>query len=93
MDQPTYETPLEAQVVDDPPQGGWREAVDNPWLVLVTLFCITAALGLPLLWMSRAFSRRSKTLLSIVVVLYTGLLFWVFWIIMYWSYTQIRDAL
>jgi hypothetical protein len=93
--QPSYDTPLEAVVIDAPetPRGGWREVVDNPWLVLGTLFFVTAALGLPVLWMSRAFSRTSKAILTVVVLLYTALLIYVFWLVMLWCYTRIADAL
>lgn len=94
MDRPTYDTPLDAQLVDSPPERGtWREMVDNPWLVLATLFFVTAVLGLPLLWMSRAFSRGTKWTLSVIVVLYTALLLSLFWVIMMWSYHRIADAL
>ena len=92
--QQSYDKPLDAPVVDEPDlRGSWREMVDNPWLVLGTLFFVTAALGLPVLWISRAFSRTNKIILSIVVLLYTALLLYVFWIVMVWCYTQIVDSL
>jgi hypothetical protein len=96
---PSPDSPLDALVVDEtiidqPAQrGGWREMIDNPWLVLATLFFVTAALGLPVLWISRAFSRTSKIILSVVVAFYTVLLLYVFWIVMVWCYTRIVDSL
>ena len=90
-----YDTPLDASVVDEPERrrSGLREMIDNPWLVLATLFFVTAALGLPVLWISRAFSRGSKILLTVVVLIYTALLLYVFWLVMWWSYTRIVDSL
>ena len=38
----------------------WREIIDNPWLMILMLFFVTAALGLPFLWMSRGFSRTGQ---------------------------------
>jgi hypothetical protein len=56
----------------------WRQALDNPWLMLVMLFFVTAALGLPFLWMSRGFSTLAKRVLTIVVLAYTVLILWAF---------------
>lgn len=70
-----------------------RGLVDNRWVVLGTLFGVTAALGLPLLWASRAFSTTSKIVWSVIVLLYTILILWLFWLVVVWSYTRIVDAL
>lgn len=67
--------------------------VDNPWIVLFLLFFVMAILGLPVLWKSRGFSTLSKLVLSVVVTLYTALLFWLFWLILVWCYTEITRAL
>jgi hypothetical protein len=56
---------------------------DNPWLILVLLFCVLGPFAFPLLWRSRAFSPLWKIILTIVV---TGLTIFVFWFI--WHYTQ-----
>ena len=40
------------------PRATWRDLVDHPWLLLATLFFVTAALGLPLLWISRGKANR-----------------------------------
>jgi hypothetical protein len=71
---------------DVPPR--WRQAIDNPWLMLVMLFFVTAALGLPFLWISRGFSRPAKIVLSVVVLLYTVLILWAFVAFMSWWWTN-----
>ena len=57
-----------------------RRALDNPWLIVAMLFFVTAALGLPLLWISRGFSPAAKVILSIVVTIYTVVILWAFWL-------------
>ena len=71
----------------------WRSLLDNRWIVLAGLFLVTGALGIPFLWIGRAFSTRMKILLSIVVTLYTALLLWLFWLVMLWSYHRISESL
>ncbi len=61
--------------------------------MLLMLFGVTAALGLPLLWKSRVFSRTEKIVWSVLVSLYTALIFWIFFKIMSWSYQRIADSL
>lgn len=73
-------------------QQSWRGLVDNPWIVLFLLFFVMAILALPLVWMSRAFSKPIKILLSVVAVGYTGLLFWLTWQVLLWSWTRIIDV-
>ena len=69
-----------------------QSLADNRWAVLACLFFVTGALGIPLLWLGRAFSTRMKILLSLVVILYTALLLWLFWLVMLWSYHRITDS-
>ena len=71
----------------------WRRALDNPWLMLAMLFFVTAALGLPFLWLSRGFSRAGKVVVTIAVLAWTALILWGFWLVMVWSYTRISNAL
>jgi len=83
---------------DTPPAGAKASAsskriIDNPYLILGMLFGVTAALGLPFLWVSRGFSTTMKVVWSIVVILYTLLLFWVFWLIMAWSISRIMNSM
>lgn len=73
--------------------GNWKDLVHNKWAVLATLFFVTAALGLPLLWKSRGFSRNEKILWTVVVLIYTGLVFWAFGAVMWWSYARISESL
>jgi hypothetical protein len=70
----------------------WRDLVDNPWLMIVTLFFVTAALGLPLLWISRGFSTFWKIVLTFAVLAWTALVFWVFFLIMAWCWSQLRPV-
>ncbi len=71
----------------------WRILIDTPWLMIVTLFFVTAALGLPFLWMSRGFSTLNKFLLTIAVLLWTALVLWVFYLIMAWCIPRIMEGL
>lgn len=91
--------PLDAEIVEvpvqsgPPPAQGLRTLIDNPWLLLGVLFFVTAALGLPLLWVSRGFSTGWKVVLTLAVLAWTALVFWVFFLIMAWCYSQIAEAL
>ena len=69
------------------------EAIDNPWVVLILLFFVMAILGLPVLWKSRGFSLPAKLGLSIVVTLYTGLLFWLVWLVFVWCWSVVSKEL
>ena len=92
------ETPLDATIEEpavatSPRPMGWRDAIDNPWLMLAMLFFVSAALGLPFLWISRGFSTLWKVVLTVVVLAWTVLILWLFWLVMVWSYTRVADAL
>ena len=87
---------------DDPPQVALGQTavrpqrvslLQNKWAVLAILFLATAALGLPLLWRCKTFSPRERVIWSIIVVVYTGLIFWAFSAVMMWSYGRIVEAL
>jgi hypothetical protein len=69
----------------------WREAIDNPWLMAALLFFVTAALGLPFLWISRGFSTVGKLLLTLAVLLWTLLVLWVFYLVMAWCLPRIVE--
>jgi hypothetical protein len=71
-------------------QPSWRDVVDTPWLMVVVLFFVTAALGLPFLWMSRAFSTGWKIILTFAVLAWTALVFWVFFLIMAWCWSRLE---
>jgi hypothetical protein len=92
------EQPVNAPVVESPPAAApraqtWRDIVDNPWLMIAMLFLVTAALGLPFLWISRGFSTFSKVVLTIAVLAWTALAIWLTWLVIVWSYTRVMDAL
>lgn len=46
----------------------------RPLWVLILLFLVLGPLGLPYLWRSEGFSRRSKIILTVLVLAYTALL-------------------
>lgn len=76
-----------------PVQPAWRNAVDNPWMVLALLFLVMAIFGLPILWMSRAFSTPMKVLLSVIVTLYTVALLGCTGAVLWWSWNTIQRSL
>lgn len=90
-DEPAVD-PLPLEDSNDETGASWKEMYDDPWLLLSMLFFVTAALGIPMLWKSRAFSPLGKVLLTVVVIAYTLLLFWLVWQVMLWSYNRVMDA-
>lgn len=67
--------------------------LNNPWMVLGLCFFALAIFGLPLIWKTRAFSTPVKWLVSIVMVIYTIAILWLFFLVMAWCWTRISDAL
>jgi hypothetical protein len=61
-------------VLESPPRG--LSVADNRWFVLFMLFFILGPLALPMLWRGRAFSRRGKWILTVLIALYTFLVLW-----------------
>jgi len=84
--------PLDAVIEPAKAPPSWREPIDNPWIMIMVLFFVTAALGLPFLWMSRGFSTFWKIVLTIAVLLWTALVFWVFYLIMAWCWSQLEPV-
>jgi hypothetical protein len=84
--------PLDAVVEEPKRPTSWRVLIDNPWIMILVLFFVTAALGLPFLWISRGFSTFSKIVLTIAVLLWTALVFWVFYLIMAWCWSQLEPV-
>jgi hypothetical protein len=76
-----HELPPPSQPVQQPTTPPWRQAVDNPWLVV------------PLLWMSRGFTKFWKVVLTIAVTAWTALILWFFWLIMVWCVDRIAGAI
>ena len=63
--------------------------IDNPYAVLAAVFFAMAILGIPLIWMCRAWSPATKAILTVVTLLYTILIFWLFWLIMVWVWGRL----
>ena len=84
---------LETAPHDRPSAATLSQLANNPWIVLATIFFATAAFGIPLIWISRAWSTRMKIVLTVVTILYTIFILWVFMLIMSWCYHRIRQAL
>ena len=75
--------PVDAEMVAGPPPSArkkLRDLADNYWLVLGMLFFVTLFLGLPVLWVSRGFSPLSKVLWTVLVLIWTGIVFWLFFL-------------
>ena len=87
--------PIEAEIVTRPASSlghKVRELMDNSWLVLGMLFFVTLFLGLPILWASRGFSPVSKFLWTLAVLIWTGIVFWAFYLVMYYFvYVPFKD--
>ena len=82
-DQPVNATVIEPTAAAASRAQTWRDVVDNPWLMIAMLFLVTAALGLPFLWISRGFSTFSKIVLTILVLAWTTLVLWLFWLVIW----------
>jgi hypothetical protein len=70
-----------------------RKLLDNPWAVLGLIFFAMMALGIPLIWQCRAFSLREKIFWTLAALLYTAVVFWLFYLVMSWAYHSIATSL
>jgi hypothetical protein len=84
--------PLDAAIEQPQSPSSWRNLIDNPWIMILGLFFVTAFLGLPFLWISRGFSTFWKIVLTVAVLLWTALVFWVFYLIMAWCWSQLEPV-
>lgn len=79
-----------------PPTATWTrsltELIDQPIIMLSFLFLAALFLGLPFLWKSRAFSASSKWVISVLVLLETVIVFWVFYRTMRWCLDRIAGS-
>lgn len=82
MPEPTSNEPAAAPA--RPEDTLARRALDNPWLMLGMLFGVTLFLGLPFLWISRGFTPLGKVLVTILVLVWTLIVFACFFGVMYW---------
>jgi hypothetical protein len=62
-------------------------------VVLACLFLAAGALGIPLIWVSRAFSKPVKVLLTVLVTAYTALMLWLIWLAILAFYRHVVSAL
>ena len=69
-----------------PAESALQQTLQSRLTVLGTLFLITGAIGLPLLWCSPVFTRLEKCLWSMATTLYTAALVGVTWTIVAWCY-------
>ncbi len=66
---------------------------DRGWFVLAIVFGAALFLGYPLLWRTRAFDRRTKVVLSLLVIVETIVVFGLFGVVMRWVYLRISESL
>ena len=90
----THQTQIESR----PPEAkstrhSWRDLVDRPRVLLAVLFFVTAAPGLPLLWISRGFSLTGKLVVTILVLVWTAVVLWGFYFVMAWCLPKIWESL
>jgi len=69
----------------------WQQTLNSRTAVLGTLFLVTGAIGLPMVWYSPVFSKVEKWFWSFMAIAYTSALIGVTWAIVYWCYRLFRD--
>jgi ABC-type multidrug transport system permease subunit len=79
LDSPSREPPSE-----------WEKFLSSKAYVLVVLFTVTAALGLPLLWWSPAFQTAERWFWAFVILTYTALLIVITLAIFWWAYDRLQ---
>ncbi|MDA8696997.1 hypothetical protein N9M41_00875 [Rhodopirellula sp.] len=89
-DRAGEDEPIDAELVDAAdPSSNHAFSIQSRLTVLAILFCVTGALGLPLLWMSDRFSSLERLVWSVVVTAYTILLIWGVVQICLWALAQV----
>lgn len=87
------DVPVDMLVDLEPEQAGGianqLRKYDKPWAILLVLFCVTGAFGLPLVWYSGSISKLNKFFLTILVSFYTALLLGGISALMVWVVQQI----
>jgi len=71
----------------------WERMLSNRRLILLILFCVTGAIGLPLLWISSGFSKTEKVLWSLANLVYTLALIALCIAICMWAYARVLQSL
>lgn len=74
------------------PQSQWEQLLSNRKWILLLLFCVTGCLGLPVLWLSYAFTTTEKIVWSIVSIAYTLMLIGACVGVIYWCYLRFQSA-
>lgn len=74
------------------PQSQWEQLLSNRKWILLLLFCVTGFLGLPVLWLSYAFTTTEKIVWSIVNIAYTLMLIGACAGVIYWCYLRFQNA-
>ncbi|MBM3963520.1 MAG: hypothetical protein FJ308_00400 [Planctomycetes bacterium] len=74
------------------PQSQWEQLLSSRKWVLLLLFCVTGFLGLPVLWLSYAFTTTEKIVWSIVNIAYTLMLIGACAGVIYWCYLRFQHA-
>ena len=76
-----------------PSQSALKTITASRPAVLAILFCVTGALGLPLLWKSPSFSKEEKTLWTVIVTIYTFALLCGTGTIVLWAYQSVMRSI
>jgi len=66
--------------------------LDNRWAVLAAIFFAMMFLGLPLLWRCPSFSKIEKLVWTLIVLIYSAVLLWVFYLVMAWCFGRISES-
>lgn len=61
--------------------------------ILTTVFLVAGILGLPLIYYSPVFNQKEKTLWTVIVLIYTAILFYILYRVAAWSYESITSVL
>jgi hypothetical protein len=64
--------------------------IDNRLYLLLMLFGASLVLGLPLLWYSRAYGWLGKTIVTLLLLVWTVIVFALFWWSLSWSLGRLR---
>ena len=82
-------TLVDAKAAPSPVQFRYWE---SRWIVLTLLFVVLGPFAIPLLWRSRRFTLLWKNILTVLVLGWTVLLLWVFWLILQHTFgPSLRD--
>ncbi len=70
----------------------WQMLLHSPVVILGMCFLVLAILGIPLIWLSPAFSHRQKWIWSIVITVYTFLLIAIVIAVVWWAISRIQST-